>query len=144
MIVLVAKLHCSKKLRTSIMDCSVSTKRLVSSASCDNLVFFLVWYGVSHKFAIIFNVKIDYFPVYNIEEKRQRTPLSYSSKPLLEIIDSVFWYSSLMNFMKISEYPNFRIIWCKNSLSTLSNAFSIEIVCSNVGFSLFDKILVNI
>ena len=65
-------------------------------------------------------------------------------KPLLEIIDSLFWYSFLMNFMIISEYPNFRIIWCKNSLLTLSNTFFIKIVCSNVGFSLFDKILVNI
>ena len=104
-------------------------------------------------------------------------------KPLLEIIDSVFWYSFLMNFTKISDYPNFRIIWYKNFLSTLSNAFSwsieikkeliflvllglitssivkrfenmewlgipqiysIEIVCSKVVFSLFDKILVNI
>ena len=82
------KLNCSKKLRTSIMDCSVSTKRLVSSAYCDNLVFFLVWHGVSHKFAIIFNVKI---------EKRRRdkghpclTPLDkekeVEGKPLLEPI----------------------------------------------------------
>ena len=59
------------------MDFSVTTKRLVPSAYCDNLVFSF-WFDMGYP--TIFNVKIDYFPVYNKEEKRQRTPLPYSSK----------------------------------------------------------------
>ena len=34
MVVPVAKLYCSKRLRISIMGCSVSAERLVSSAYC--------------------------------------------------------------------------------------------------------------
>ena len=88
MVVPVAKLYCSTRLRISIMDCFIITKILVSSAYCDNLVF-CFWFGM---------MKTDYFPVYNVEQKRRRTPLCYSSskekgverKPLLEIIDSAF------------------------------------------------------
>ena len=47
MVAPVAKLYFSKKLRISIMDCSVSTKRLVSSAYCDNLVFYF-WVGMGY------------------------------------------------------------------------------------------------
>ena len=45
MVAPVAKLYFSKKLRISIMDCSVSTKRLVSSAYYNNLVFSF-WFGM--------------------------------------------------------------------------------------------------
>ena len=47
MVVPVAKLYCSKKLRISIMDCSVTTKRLVSSAYYDNLAFYF-WFGMRY------------------------------------------------------------------------------------------------
>ena len=48
-------------------------------------------------------------------------------KPLLEIIDNVFWYSFLMNFIKISEYSNFHIIWFKNSANFIICFFLIYI-----------------
>ena len=47
MVVPVAKLYCSKKLRISSMGWSVSTKRLVSSAYCNNLAFSF-WFGMGY------------------------------------------------------------------------------------------------
>ena len=41
MVVPVAELYCLKTLRTSIMDCCVSTKGFVSSAYCDNYFLFV-------------------------------------------------------------------------------------------------------
>ena len=47
MVAPVAKLYYSKKLRVSSMDCSISTKRLVSLTYCDNLMF-LFWFGMGY------------------------------------------------------------------------------------------------
>ena len=133
MVVPVGKLYCSKKLSISVMDCSVSTKRLVSTAYCDNLVFSF-WFGMGYptilSLFLMLRLITSPFIMYRRRDKRHPclTPLDKEKgvdrKQLLEIIDSVFWYSFLMNYMKISEYLNVRIIWYKNSLSTLSNAFS--------------------
>ena len=133
MVVPVAKLYCSKKLRISIIDYSVSTKRLVSSAYCDNLVFSF-WFGMGYPtiLSLFSMLRLITFPFTMLRRKDKGhpclTPLDKGKglgrKPLLEIIDSVFWYSFSMNFIKISEYPNFLIIWYKISLPNLSNAFS--------------------
>ena len=53
MVVPVDKFYCSKKLRASIMDCSVSRKRLVSSAYCDNLAFFFR-FGMGYPIILLF------------------------------------------------------------------------------------------
>ena len=47
MVVPVAKLYCSSRLRISIMGCSVSAGVLVLLAYCDNLAFSF-WFGMGY------------------------------------------------------------------------------------------------
>ena len=93
------------------MDCSVSTKRLVSSVYCDNLVSSF-WFGMGYPtiFSLFLMLRLITFP-FIIQRRSDKGYACLTSldkengverKPLLDLIDSVFWQSFLMNFMKIS------------------------------------------
>ena len=99
MVVPVAKLYCSQKLRISSMDCSGRMKKLVSSAYCDNLVFSF-WFGMGYPtiLSLFLMLRLITSPFIMYRRKDKGHPCltlldkekGVERKPSLEINDSVF------------------------------------------------------
>ena len=112
MVVPVAKLHCSKKLRISIMTVQLLRKDWYHWYHRHIVIiqYFPFWFGMGYPttLSLFLMLRLITSPIIMWSRRdKEHSCLTLldkekgvERKPLLEIIDSVFWYSFLMNLRK--------------------------------------------